>query len=39
MPSSFDSPIDWEDGYILPPTNPGLGVELDEVVAESPSVY
>ena len=27
-------PIRWEDGYIIPPTQPGLGVELDEAVAE-----
>jgi len=26
-------PIRWEDGYIIPPTEPGLGVELDEEVA------
>ncbi len=26
-------PISWEDGYIIPPTAPGLGVELDEEVA------
>ncbi len=26
-------PIAWEDGYVLPPTEPGLGVELDEAVA------
>ncbi|HJO33474.1 MAG TPA: enolase C-terminal domain-like protein, partial [Anaerolineales bacterium] len=26
-------PIRWEEGYILPPTEPGLGVELDEEVA------
>jgi 2-dehydro-3-deoxyphosphogalactonate aldolase len=26
-------PIRWEEGYILPPTKPGLGVELDEEVA------
>ena len=26
-------PIEWEDGYIIPPTAPGLGVELDEEVA------
>ncbi len=25
-------PIQWEDGYIIPPTKPGLGVELDEEV-------
>ncbi len=23
-------PIRWEDGYVIPPTEPGLGVELDE---------
>ncbi|MCF8069022.1 MAG: mandelate racemase/muconate lactonizing enzyme family protein [Desulfobacterales bacterium] len=27
-------PIRWEDGYIIPPTEPGLGVELNEEVAE-----
>ncbi|MFQ5785725.1 MAG: mandelate racemase/muconate lactonizing enzyme family protein [Alphaproteobacteria bacterium] len=26
-------PMRWEDGYIIPPTAPGLGVELDEEVA------
>jgi galactonate dehydratase len=26
-------PIQWEDGYIIPPTEPGLGVELNEDVA------
>jgi galactonate dehydratase len=26
-------PIRWEEGYIIPPTEPGLGVELDEEVA------
>jgi len=26
-------PIQWEDGYIIPPRRPGLGVELDEEVA------
>jgi 2-dehydro-3-deoxyphosphogalactonate aldolase len=30
-------PIEWEDGYIIPPTKPGLGVELnEEVAAEHP---
>ena len=28
-------PIHWEDGYVIPPTAPGLGVELDEAVAEA----
>ncbi len=26
-------PIQWEDGYVIPPTAPGLGVELNEAVA------
>lgn len=26
-------PIRWEEGYIIPPDGPGLGVELDEEVA------
>jgi galactonate dehydratase len=26
-------PIEWEDGYVVPPTAPGLGVELDVEVA------
>ncbi len=26
-------PIEWQDGYIIPPTAPGLGIELDEDVA------
>ena len=30
-------PIRWEEGYIIPPTKPGLGVELnEEVVAKHP---
>ena len=27
------TPIRWEDGFVIPPTSPGLGVELDEAVA------
>jgi len=27
------SPIVWQDGYVIPPAGPGLGVELDEEVA------
>jgi galactonate dehydratase len=27
------TPIRWQDGYIIPPTAPGLGVELNEEVA------
>jgi galactonate dehydratase len=26
-------PIRWQDGYVIPPTEPGLGVELNEEVA------
>src|SRR5262249_35640099 len=26
-------PIRWEEGYVIPPSEPGLGVELDEAVA------
>jgi galactonate dehydratase len=26
-------PLRWEDGYIIPPTEPGLGVEINEAVA------
>ncbi len=28
-------PIQWQDGYIIPPSEPGLGVELDEDVANA----
>jgi len=31
----LEEPIIWEDGYILPPSGPGLGVELDEDVARA----
>jgi len=27
------TPICWQDGYVIPPTAPGLGVELDDAVA------
>jgi galactonate dehydratase len=27
------TPIRWEEGYVIPPSAPGLGVELDEAVA------
>ena len=26
-------PIEWREGYVIPPTEPGLGVELNEEVA------
>jgi len=30
-------PIEWQDGFIIPPTKPGLGIELDEeVIAAHP---
>ncbi|NJM30916.1 MAG: mandelate racemase/muconate lactonizing enzyme family protein [Rhizobiales bacterium] len=28
-------PIRWEEGYVIPPTEPGLGIELDEDVARA----
>ena len=30
----MDPPIQWEEGYIIPPTGPGLGVTLKEDVME-----
>jgi L-alanine-DL-glutamate epimerase-like enolase superfamily enzyme len=29
----LQTPIQWEAGYVIPPTKPGLGVELNEAVA------
>ncbi len=29
------SAMPWEDGYVIPPTAPGIGVELDEDVARA----
>ncbi len=29
----LEKPLTWQDGYILPPTAPGLGVTLNEAVA------
>ena len=29
----LNAPIQWEQGYIIPPTAPGIGVELNEEVA------
>ena len=26
------SPLQWQDGYMMPPTEPGLGIELNETV-------
>ncbi len=31
----LEQPIRWQDGRILPPSEPGLGVVLDEAVAEA----
>ena len=28
-------PIRWEEGYVIPPSEPGLGIELDEEVARA----
>ena len=30
----LNEPIQWEKGYIIPPTKPGLGVELNEDLIE-----
>ena len=29
----LEEPIEWMDGYVIPPSDPGLGIELDEAVA------
>jgi L-alanine-DL-glutamate epimerase-like enolase superfamily enzyme len=29
----LEKPMTWENGYVVPPTAPGLGVELDEAAA------
>ncbi len=31
----LQGPINWQDGYVIPPTTPGLGIELNEEVARS----
>lgn len=31
----LETPITWEAGYVIPPTAPGLGVELNEKVARA----
>ncbi len=31
----LESPVRWERGYVIPPTAPGLGVTLNEAVAEA----
>jgi 2-dehydro-3-deoxyphosphogalactonate aldolase len=33
--SLLKQPILWQDGYVIPPTEPGLGVELDEDFARA----
>lgn len=32
-------PITWQDGYIIPPTTPGLGIEVNWPVVEANSPY
>lgn len=27
--------MQWQDGHVIPPTAPGIGVELNETVAEA----
>ena len=31
----LETPVRWEDGYVIPSTEPGLGVTLDEAVARA----
>ena len=31
----LQTPITWQDGYVIPSSEPGLGVELNEAVAEA----
>ena len=31
----LQTPIRWQDGYVIPPDAPGLGVEINEAVAEA----
>ncbi|MHB8576583.1 MAG: mandelate racemase/muconate lactonizing enzyme family protein, partial [Dehalococcoidia bacterium] len=31
----FPVQMDWEDGYLLPPTRPGLGIEFDRALARA----
>ena len=33
MREILKKPIRWEDGFVIPPDEPGLGVELNEEVA------
>jgi 2-dehydro-3-deoxyphosphogalactonate aldolase len=33
----LQEPFQWEDGYLIPPTKPGLGVELNEELLERSS--
>ena len=35
MADVFTSHFQWEDGYLLPPTAPGLGIEFDEEAIEN----
>ena len=35
MPDILEKPITWEDGFVIPPDAPGLGVELNEAVARA----
>ena len=29
----LENPIEWKNGFVIPPTKPGLGIELNESVA------
>ncbi|MBN1399935.1 MAG: mandelate racemase/muconate lactonizing enzyme family protein [Anaerolineae bacterium] len=34
MTNVFPVQVEWEDGYLLPPTHPGLGIEFDREAAK-----
>ena len=34
LPEVFPVQVEWEEGYLLPPGRPGLGVEFDEEAAK-----
>jgi galactonate dehydratase len=35
LPDLFPVQVEWQDGYLLPPTRPGLGIEFDREAAKN----
>ena len=35
----LEQKLDWQDGYIIPPTGPGLGIALNKDVVAAHSPY